>query len=760
MTDYSGTFVQKKVLTQVPDAFVYVNGSPYVKICPKQGCNGQIDVNDYVTSINTSLSNNTTVGTAGFSLSIPKHGDKGAFVVRGGRVFGLNLMDEIDIYFKARFPNFNGEYQYHRAFWGVITNIEESYSAGSQTIQVNCESILKWLQIMKTNEHFALNSLSMISDRTLLSAALAYGKSYANLNVYEIIQSTVDITYLNIVVPNGLAAETAEINNEKVSVGPLNPTNMQLIDYWRERFKRVKASLKMFGTGGIIYNEVKNLSKNEESKKNNKIEGAMQKNPLTAFKINYDPKSLFDFRPFAKYDEGKAPDTNSNTYKNNLEIISETKSYIGFEFYMDTTGDLVFKPPFFNLDTRSNKIYTLEDIDIINYSFSESEAEVVTRVEVSGSNFKEGITDIQDVVPRASYTNYNLARQFGLRSVFIEGKKFKDANFCYYFAISEMDRINADRYKGSVTIIGRPELRLSIPVYMPSRDTYGYIDNISHTYTPGGQFTTSIQLSAIRRKYTGEDSLVTDLKFNTNGNSFGFEGKPCILIYSKDEEFEEQIKTGSNITTKATIGLSESATDKKRNEEINKGYKSGLAYRTNLGGIYKEFPLNSREAQEALKILEDSKKTADVSKMFDFLGKAILVSDDLGYELIGTFDNGRTYFLDEDNILRKRPPGNVSFEAFSTNLYENQTKNDSLEGTTDDITQADARASKNNIESFLVSQTKSIRDLAPSNTTDFRRCSCYDPSLTQKLKFETNTKRTISQTSNFKRRVRNDFRGE
>jgi oligopeptide transport system permease protein len=52
---------------------------------------------------------------------------------------------------------------------------------------------------------------------------------------------------------------------------------------------------------------------------------------------------------------------------------------------MDVSGDIVFKPPFYNLDILHNKpVSWIQDIDIIDWDISESEAEVVTQILMQG----------------------------------------------------------------------------------------------------------------------------------------------------------------------------------------------------------------------------------------------------------------------------------------------------------------------------------------------------------------------------------------
>src|SRR5262249_46800416 len=70
-------------------------------------------------------------------------------------------------------------------------------------------------------------------------------------------------------------------------------------------------------------------------------------------------------------------------YQTKLELANAAKEAIGFEFYMDVDGSIVFKPPFYNLDVLPNKpVSWIQDIDIIDFDVSSSESEVITQVQM------------------------------------------------------------------------------------------------------------------------------------------------------------------------------------------------------------------------------------------------------------------------------------------------------------------------------------------------------------------------------------------
>jgi hypothetical protein len=748
---YRQTYRNKKTIKLSPDALVLIGERPDIEICPI--CEAKINLSDYITTITTNLANNTTVGTASITLAIPRHGHEGNYLVRGGRVFGVNLMDEIEIYFKGRFAkDSQGNREYYRVFWGMVTNIQESYSDGFQNITISCESILKWLQMMQTNEHPSVLVLRDNVTQYKSSDVLYAGKTYASLNVYEIIFSMVNISLLNIVVPEGFDTELS-ITDEKgkgVSSTVIHPKDIELMDYWVKRFSRIKTNIKMFGTDAESFLPSDYQAKQGATNSSNSSDIRASQNPITPIKINYNSKALMDFRPFLKPDDRKDLDIFTSSYKSNLEIINEVRLLAGYEFFLDCNGEIIFKPPFWNLDTSNNKVFTLEDSDIISWDYSEDANQVVTRVEVTGSFAQEAQGGLESS-PRGVYTDWVLARQFGIKSAPIPGRLFTTAKMCYYHAVSELDRINSMRYNASVTIIGRPELRLGIPVYIKSRDCFGYIDNISHNFSFGGQFTTNLELSAIRRKYIGNSLSAAKLK-TTEGNTRSFEltGKSAMLVFTRTlnlDDLYKKLETNSKEEEKSIKDriINPSESDIQNSDSLRKD-KTSL-FKSNRVGEYVELELSDPLAQKILQDAQRSKNSDSQDSYLNFLEVAIPVSDEKGYELIGTYENGRCLELTANGLIRKKA-GSFS-EILQKVLSGTDTRSkasavgpsDESENYVEDYSKVGTLAEKEEIDKttekqiiqFSQIKSKSLLDLKPS-AKDIKSCTCYDPVLTSNLK--------------------------
>ena len=748
---YSATYKQKKVIKLAPDAIVQVEGSPLIEICPD--CKRQIKISDYLQNVTTNLSTSGVVGTASFTIAMPRHGHEGRYMVRGGRVFGINLMNEIEIFIKARFPNANGVYEYYKCFWGVVVGIDERYTAGTQEITINCESMIKWLQLMKTNEHPSTQAFTDTEGKWDDQAILWASKTYANKNPFEIIYQMMSITFMNIVIPNmyndeGTDATFTDKNGKTstVKLPIIGTQDKKLTEAWAKKFDKFRTELKMYS---VTDDDIKQIaSANEPGNQTRDTSISASDNPATPIAISYNATELFNFRPFRKPDEAQDLDFIKNTFKSNLTIIEEVKMFSGFEFYLDTTGKFIFKPPFWNLDVRNNKLYVLDDTEILNWAWTESEAEVVTRVEVTGAHFQEVNVDSY-FIPKAVFTNYALAQQFGIKVESVTQRFFTTTTMCYAHAISELDRYNSNRFKGSVTIIGRPELRLGIPVYFTSRDCFAYIDNISHNFSFGGPFTTTLTLSAVRRKYERDRENLTKAE-SSGDKKVDIGSEEYFLILDKENLTADDIQAERQAEKEAKENVQEAVQRQYKKDEIafKEAKKTGVnveavgkklaangdTLKSNRTGVYKEYHISSPKAQKIVQDFKMAKRSQKVDAYLEVLEKAIPLSDREGYELVGIYENGKSLWFDKGNVLRQKTEETqkalskefTAASAAGMGVDDRGDPNMSM-GYSVDTIQDPVPA----IEGFFAYQAKSLAELDPATASgvDNSCRNCGHPGL-------------------------------
>lgn len=213
--------------------------------------------------------------------------------------------------------------------------------------------------------------------------------------------------------------------------------------------------------------------------------------------------NLAEMQPFP-LDLGKiaAFEFFETTYVSKMDVAKKVSEITGFEFYQDVDGDLVFKPPLYNLDTSSSRVYRLEDIDIISIAFTEKEPDF-TYISVQGEFFKNitGSGIANEWGKRARYIDYRLVAQFGWRPASMDVAYYSNPSAMYYAGINRLDILNAPAKSAQASIPLRPEIRPGFPVYIPYLDSFYYLPSLSHGFAVGGSCQTQLNLVGRRAKF-------------------------------------------------------------------------------------------------------------------------------------------------------------------------------------------------------------------------------------------------------------------
>lgn len=193
-----------------------------------------------------------------------------------------------------------------------------------------------------------------------------------------------------------------------------------------------------------------------------------------------------------------------NEYQTHLQIANMVAAQTNYEFYADGSGDIWYHQPRFHnyhlLVDKQPEVYVLRDEDIINANFTESDENVLTSAYLTGQpNFYDGPKEIAFMT--GFYENPALVMKYGRRMVSYSHPYVVNAGDLNYFARSYLQRVNAGRFVGKVTLIGRPEIRMHMPVYVPYRNLVFYITGIQHTLTMGNTFQTTLTLKYGRKPW-------------------------------------------------------------------------------------------------------------------------------------------------------------------------------------------------------------------------------------------------------------------
>ena len=500
---FQGTYragVRPTVVT-APDALVYINGETDLVGCPQ--CKRRFDLNKYITSIQVDLNIDSPPGSASINLSVPRHSIDDLYF--DGNLLLVPMM-EIEIFAKGYYL-IEGLPQYYPIFWGMITEVNDSYSGGEHSIAINCSDILKWWELCKMNINPAFVGATAGMGRNI------FGNVFFGTNPYDIIWTLAQQSFGDVVVGSGsLVSLYKEASQKDTFATALS----DIMLYWSRRFTRMRSNLLLYGTtgatvrGDVLYDEYQN-GKRRPRNSRPYASAAVRKANGSAGQMVYDPTdpNVVAFRTQGT----NAGQINlwQSEYQTKLELANAAKEAIGFEFFMDVDGSIVFKPPFYNLDVLPNKpVSWIQDIDVIDWDFSESEAEVVTQIVMQGGysgNVDWGTGE--ELTPFTSVTDYHLLRKYGWRQQTYNSEFMGDTQMMFYVGMDMLDRYNARRHRGTVSIPLRPELRLGFPVYVASKDQFWYVQGISHNIQFGGRAQTTLTLTAKRQKFISPKGIGT-----------------------------------------------------------------------------------------------------------------------------------------------------------------------------------------------------------------------------------------------------------
>ena len=568
---YAGTWKlnNRRVVKYTPDALVFLNGDTSLPGCPR--CRGRIDIQRHVTSVGVEAGVQPGGHSATIQLSLPRVQGQQIFI-DGYNILRPGL--EVHVFFRGYFPvrgmfkhlpdpqlagstipfpNAAGTdkldmgkyaaYPYYPAFHGVITSVQYSYSDGFYTGSLTCASLLHFWQFANVvttgawlgGDQKALNNVG----RTL------YGHNLNNLHPHAIIYTM----YRDISAAGGVEFALNEQSNLEVGSGIANRSLFQQVTlYWEKRFRTRIQSLRMYGVNGNLFNAAQQAwlgsasTRDTQRLLNSPTKNDSDTQPsgkgmfparLSAAKalglqgagadfvfspllkedgdaVDFSLLNLFAFTQAAGDIGLKTTQVYQSTYQTKMDVATQVTTVTGFEFYQDVDGDLVFKPPFYNLDTSTNRYYRLEDQDIISISFTEKEP-TATHIIVRGQHI-EGTTgfvgNTGSLNLRGHYVDYKLVAQFGWRATSpLEITTYSDPKVLFLIGVARLDLLNVGTTSAQVTIPIRPELRPGFPVYIPFCDCFYYITQLSHQFAFGGQCTTSIVLNCRRMKWHAPGKL-------------------------------------------------------------------------------------------------------------------------------------------------------------------------------------------------------------------------------------------------------------
>lgn len=664
---YRGTYQPNKrpVYTTAPDCLVYINGE--LSLPSGANPNRRVPLQPLITSVNVNLGVNSVPGSASIDLQIPRHYLDDLYV--GGKLT-LTTMLEVQIYAKGHFT-VGGAPRYYPLFWGVVTSVGDNYASGENTVSLSCTDILYWWQVSQIN----INP-SYLAAQAEQSQKLNFrGHTFTGMNAFDIIYSLSRYVY-----GDSMNVRNQSVDNRQFRTEPISGAERKrLMAYWTLKWGRITNNLKMFGPSGQVLQGGQLASLLSGENRDFFLKG--RKGSAKRDKIkDYEPfkQGGFDVSAIAPFSQkisqlGAMELTNSE-FETKLNLALQTKEAINYEFYMDVTGEIIFKPPFFNMDTRPNfPVSWIRASDVISRSWAENPPEA-TFIEATGrytQNVEIGLGEL--VQTRATYVDYRLVQKYGFRpgsfsSEFIGSRENNGPKALFYHLVDVLDQQNARVNSGTLTIPFRPELRLGYPVYYEPEDVYYYVEGISHSFSYGARCTTSLTLMARRDKFYGaferwreeqkepqpsDIALPGDIPRNIearqrDGSGFPRGDRNVIMTYIPEIDFE---RFGGVVPT-----FDEDATDSDRRLRNLVSLRTQFSNVTDNKYVYaidpnRDTPYQATEEnnrqvgpithieadpQIALVAGEDGQEVS-----VEVNAVVFPISDEAGYEVIGSYEYGR-----------------------------------------------------------------------------------------------------------------------
>lgn len=497
---------------------------------------------------------------------------------------------------------------YYPVFHGVIESIGVELSDGAYSVNIGTRNMLSFWdnqQINTQQGYFA-------SDPTMSRGSMNMrGHVYTGMTPHQIIY--------DLFVDAGGSAEGTGFALRKTSNATASTSTGQQfyslhLRYLQERFKNGMYGLRMFGASGRMYTAletqiVTNVHENAVSRKDKKKQDRehrsvirQQKKPYAVLKskgstfsrlvkagmIAYENDnatdgrvqrridsqllaqlkegdtvglSVFSLKPFVD-DIGQYAQVAfwESSLESKKAIANKVCETTGFEFYQDMDGDLVFKPPMYNMDTSKDRVYNIFREDIISISYSHAEPQC-TYVSCKGVHFRNQIGAAPDGEwgVKGVYIDYSLVAKYGWRGHDFDSSYYNNPRQAYYAAAVELDKQNKATEGCDLTIPLRPEIKPGYPVWVEENDCFYYVETVNHSFSFGGSCTTSLTLTCQRKKfippgdrnvkYSDDPGRAVDL-----GRTFLAE-KYLYRRYDRDEASINTQSTEENLTYQKITGF-------------------------------------------------------------------------------------------------------------------------------------------------------------------------------------------------------------
>jgi len=444
-----------------------------------------------------------------------------------------------------------------RAFTGVVSSVQEGYSENNNTITISGEDVTKYLQVSIINVNPALQlSPDNPVDQTPEQNIQIWSSYFSGMGIIDIVKA--------MLIGNkriGSQGYSQFIDGVGVFRFTDTPDGYDLIfdaseNVWKYSKEPNKTPYKIASFQdalGILFGQ-SSVHIYDMFHKNIKLKG-------------FDPYRLSLGTNFSFFQAD---------FKTRREILYKCAEDTNFSFFADRNGEIWFRPQYFSnahILQHQDGTYVIHNKDIISFGFVEDDSRIYTSVYVttepplgysgyatlgglSGSHRDEN--SILKYGIRIFATSNPIIREVG-QGVDESSALTQIAKNAQVYAKSLLQRLLASRYQGQITIPGRVTLAPGYPVYIPIRNKIYFVETVTHNYSYGGSFQTTLHLNYGRKPWDHIAELLTysstDDMYLTDG--YLFENIPNISDTKSDFNIirEPDFDPAEYYTTQSTKGL-------------------------------------------------------------------------------------------------------------------------------------------------------------------------------------------------------------
>lgn len=444
-----------------------------------------------VSDVSTSVSNTTGSGSASITIEDPNHElyseERGALKIAP--------MDIVQI----RMTSPTNDNKLFSVFKGVINRTSDSFNNGKYTVSIDVGDLTKYLSMSRTNKNPSL--------ATVRGPLEMLVKEDGTLN------TKTDFS-------------TLPREKEPALKGMLIPTLQTNILAGEHSFQQL---ITMLVTG-------KTMDSNKTFAKKAALEGLLKWIEVTNYALgnftllkksanfptedDIEDFELADKRNWlhfpGEYWKEVMPETVypiflkggldvwESEYTSALDMCSDIIRMIDGEFFVNRSGILTARPPFYslpNLPGKESLVELIRDVDIVSWSFEESDQNVVCRYDVHG---KIPFVEKNQVNPRwiwAGGVDYDLWRNYGYRNEVVVKSFLYDSEQCEIYCKMLLSKSKGMIHSGSVTVRGDSKWMVGQTITLESRpDIWYYVTGVTHNFSFGGSFFTTLTLMYGRHK--------------------------------------------------------------------------------------------------------------------------------------------------------------------------------------------------------------------------------------------------------------------